>query len=197
MVPVVPFQCDLRSSAVKSDDSVVPSVVKLLQLGLTLRRSGRNIRAWSELQWRWFQFAWGLQADGVAADVHFPAQQIYRCDTQLHHCPAVVSMEVAGKVGIAVVPVVRYTCDNMFRWASRALLSLMLKLGTDPTEPCPAHDDNTTMGYSVCGNFPACCEGPLRHPGPDDSCQLGDPKPTLYASASRCPPIATSCPVSG
>jgi para-nitrobenzyl esterase len=93
-----------------------------------------------------------------------------------------------------------YMQANMFRWASRGFVvfNVDYRLGTDPTHPCPGrpHDDNTTMGYSVCGNFPACCEGPSRLPWPDDPCQLGAPKPTLYANASLCPPIATSYPAS-
>lgn len=91
-----------------------------------------------------------------------------------------------------------YMRDNMFRWASRGFVvfNVDYRLGTDPTKPCPGHDDNTTMGYSVCGNFPACCEGPSRLPWPNDACQLGTPQPTLFANASLCPPIATSYPAS-
>jgi para-nitrobenzyl esterase len=93
-----------------------------------------------------------------------------------------------------------YMRDNMFRWASRGFVvfNVDYRLGTDPTKPCPGHDvdDNTTIGYSVCGNFPACCEGPSRLPWPDDACQLGTPQPTLFANASLCPPIATSYPAS-
>jgi hypothetical protein len=94
-----------------------------------------------------------------------------------------------------------YMTANVYRWASRGFVvfNADYRLGTDPTQPCPAHGKgmpgyNTTgYGYSVCGNFPACCEGPSRNPWPNGACQM--PKPTLYGNESQCPPFVTSYPV--
>ena len=59
-----------------------------------------------------------------------------------------------------------------------------------------ANPDGSNARYSVCGDFPPCCEGPSKNPYPNAPCTRNafDALPTFYANQTQCPPYASAYP---
>ena len=194
------FEGTSEGTSHKSDDDVVPTV-----------RAWRAARFDVKTKFN-VTYAQGMNCNGVGygsahcrpmdlqLDVSTPAVNQSTGATPDKLKPAVVLFHGGGWSGgdRSGAGGQIYMQANVYRWASRGFVvfNADYRLGADPTKPCRGRDDNTTMGYSVCGNFPSCCTGPSRNPWPSGACQQPSVKPTLYGNESLCPPLVTAYPAS-
>jgi len=115
--------------------------------------------------------------------------------------PAVVFFHGGGwaggdKSGAGGQPFMTAQCQ---RWTSRGFVvfnaDYRLDVGSSEA-PCGSHAaDGSNARYSVCGDFPPCCEGPSRAKGPCMYDAFHAPA-TFHTDQTQCPPYASAYPAS-